>query len=260
MSHRRALALLSFVSVLMASGAVPALAFVDTSSLRQQIKNIEGRLSPDGGLSNLVENLKTAAGEEAKNYLQVTIDGSATTFWDVKLTDWFASHFRALTELGVMGGYKDAAGSLTGKMGPADNVTREQALKIALGSAGTKTASCQGTPASGKVSDWAKPFAVCAAQMNFGIKAGTDLTKPATRAEVLHYLQRAFATDVPEGTPPFGDSKKHLYKNDIAYAYALGIVSGDKNADGSAKGTFRPDANVNRAEAAKMAQLAIELL
>ena len=180
--------------------------------------------------------------------------------WDVPKSAWFYGHVLALMELNIVSGYKNAAGEPTGAYGPADNVTREQALKIAVNSAGIVAANCEGEPASSKVSEWARPFAICAASLNFGVKAGADLKAPATRAEVLHYLLRAFAAEVPDGTPPFDDSKKHMYKNDIAYAYALGIVSGDKNEDGSLKGTFRPDANVNRAETSKMAKLAIELL
>lgn len=260
MSLHRALALLSSVTILLAFASHPTLAFIDTEGLEKQLESIEGQLSPDGGLGKLVEDLEEAAKGEAQNYLQVMISGKGVTIWDVPKDAWFYSPVLALMELRVVSGYKDAAGNLTGKYGPSDNVTREQALKIALGSAGVDTASCQGSAASGKVSEWAKPYAVCAASMNFGIKAGTDLTAPASRAEVLHYVLRAFGATVPDGTAPFADSKGTMYEDDIAYAYALGIVSGDKNADGSLKYTFRPKENVNRAETAKMAKLAIELL
>ncbi len=259
MRNARQLLSLALVGSLLLS-ASPALAFIDTEGLTESLESIEKGLSDPTGLNSLVEELEDAAQGAADAYLQVTISGEATTMWDVKKVDWFYPHVLALAELGIVSGYKGADGKPTGKYGPGDNVTREQALKIALNSAGVVTANCTGEPASTKVSDWAKPFAVCAASMNFGIKAGTDLKAPATRAEVLHYLVMAFQAEVPDGTPPFDDSKSHMYKNDIAFAYALGIVSGDKNADGSLKGTFRPDANVNRAEAAKIAKLSIELL
>ena len=259
MRNVRQLLSLALISSLLAS-ASPALAFIDTGALEKNLESIEKGLSDPTGLNSLVDELQQAAGNAAGDYLQVTVDGQATTMWDVKKTDWFYAHVLALAELGIVSGYKGSNGKPTGKYGPGDNVTREQALKISLNSAGVVTANCTGEPASTKVSDWAKPFAVCAASMNFGIKAGADLKAPATRAEVLHYLVMAFRAQVAEGTPPFSDSKNHAYKNDIAFAYALGIISGDKNADGSAKGTFRPDANVNRAEVAKMAKLGIELL
>jgi hypothetical protein len=259
MKTARQLLSLSLVGSLLL-GAGPALAFIDTEGLNESLERIEQGLSDPTGLDSLVDELEQAAEGAADAYLQVTLDGDVTTMWDVKKTDWFYPHVLALAELGIVSGYKGGDGKPTGKYGPGDNVTREQALKIALNSAGVVTANCTGEAASSKVSDWAKAYAVCAASMNFGIKAGTDLKSPATRAEVLHYLLMAFRTEIPVGTPPFDDSKNHMYKNDIALGYALGIVSGDKNADGSLKGTFRPDANVNRAEAAKMAKLSIELL
>lgn len=260
MPARRPFAFLTSLTLLLTASS--AFAFTEglTEGLQEQLENIEGQLSPDGGLSNLLEDLEEAAQGEAQNYLQVMISGKGVTIWDVPKDAWFYSPVLALMELDIVQGYKDAAGNLVGKYGPADPVTREQALKIALGSTGVDPASCQGSQAGGKVSEWAKPYAVCAASMNFGIKAGTDLTAPASRAEVLHYLLRAFGAEVPDGTAPFADSKGHMYEDDVAFAYALGIVSGDKNADGSLKGTFRPKENVNRAETAKMSKLAIELL
>ena len=207
-----------------------------------------------------IDELEEAAEQSgvASDYLQVSISGRSVTMWDVPKSQWFYSHVLALTELGIVSGYKDASGNPTGAYGPGDNVTREQALKIALGSAGVNEANCSGEAAS-QVSAWARQYSVCANQMGFGIE-GKNLQEPASRAELLHYVLAAFAVNVPEGTPPFADSASHMYKNDIAYGYALEIVSGDKNADGTMKGTFRPDANVNRAETAKIAKLAIELL
>jgi len=247
---------------LVFAGALPsASAFVDTSALREQIGKIEEELAPDGGLGPLLEALEETAGESAANYLQLRMEGKETTVWDVKKSDWFYPHVLALMELGIVSGYKDKQGKALGAYGPADHVTHEQALKIALGAAGTDPAGCGDTaPAGAKSSEWAMPYAVCAAQMNFGIASSTNLQTPATRAEVLHYLLRAFDADVPDGTPPFVDSGEHPYKNDIAYAYALGIISGDKKPDGTLRGTFRPNAPVNRAETAKMAKLAIDLL
>jgi hypothetical protein len=256
----RFVAFASIIALSFSILAAPASAFIDTERLEEQLKNIEGELDPAAGIENLLGDLEKAAQGEAQNYLQATIGGEVVTMWDVPKDAWFYGHVLALMELNIVSGYKNPAGEPTGSYGPGDNVTREQALKIAVNSAGIDTASCSGEPASSKVSEWARPFAVCAASMNFGLKAGTDLKAPATREEVLHYLLSAFRAEIPEGTPPFDDSKSSMYENDIAYAYALGIVSGDKNEDGSLKGTFRPKANVNRAETSKMAKLAIELL
>jgi len=256
---KRFFALVCSIGLLLSSPTT--FAFVDSDALSESLRNIEQGLSGDStGLGGLISELEKAAKESgaASDYLQVTISGRSVTMWDVPKSQWFYSHVLALTELGIVSGYKDTNGNPTGAYGPGDNVTREQALKIALGSAGVDETRCVGT-ASSQVSEWARQYSVCANQMGFGTD-GKNLQEAATRAELLHYVLTAFGVNIPEGTPPFDDSKNHMYKNDIAYAYALEIVSGDKNADGTMKGTFRPDANVNRAESAKIAKLAIELL
>lgn len=55
--------------------------------------------------------------------------GPYTTFTDVPTTAWFAPYVYQLTSQGVMSGYKNADGTSTGKFGPADTVTRAQAVK-----------------------------------------------------------------------------------------------------------------------------------
>lgn len=250
----------AFAAVLLFSAsALPTFAFLDTSALEKNLESIQSELDGGDNVGDLLEELEQAAGADADAYLQARIGGKDVTLWDVPNTAWFFPHVRALIELGVVAGYRNVDGDLTGLFGPADTVTREQALKIALGAAGVAP-DCPAPPASTKVSDWARPFASCAAQMNFGIAPGTDLTQPATRAETVHYLLRAFGVDAPEGNPPFADSATHTYKNDVAYAYALGIVEGFKDVHGNLTGHFGPDENVNRAAMAKMAKLSIELL
>lgn len=248
--------------MVLVSSAPFAYAFIDTSGLSDSLNAIEQGLSKQSsGLEGLLNELEKVAGENSDQYLQVTIGGNATTMWDVPKSAWFYTHVLALTELGIVSGYKDANGKLSGKYGPGNNVTHAEALKIALGAAGVNPASCSGMLAHPGADDhWARQYVICAAERDMGLSSSTDLNSSASRAEVLHYVLKAFGTDIPDGNPPFGDSTSHKYKNDIAYAYALEIVSGDKNADGSEKGTFRPNDPVNRAEVAKIVKLAIELL
>jgi hypothetical protein len=248
--------------ILLISLAKPANAFIDADGLSESLNAIEQDLSGDSsGLSGLLEDLDAAAGENADQYLQVTIGGKTRTMWDVSKNAWFFPHVLALTELGIVSGYKDASGNLTGSYGPGNSVTHAEALKITLGAAGVNPASCSGMLAHPKAQNhWAKQYVVCAMERDFGLTSATDLNAPASRAEVLHYVLKAFGVDAPNGTPPFKDSASHRYKDDIAYAYALEIVSGDKNADGTSKNTFRPNDSVNRAEVAKIVKLAIESL
>lgn len=252
-----ACAIFSFLSAPLTTQA-----FIDTEGLTQSIEELEQSLEGEGNdLGSLLEELDAAAKGDPTSYLQVTIGEEAVTMWDVPKDSWFYSHVQVLTDLEIVSGYKDAEGNPTGEYGPGNNVTHAEALKIALGSAGVDVGGCDGILAHPQaMSHWAKDYVLCAQGMNFGVTSSIDLNASASRAEVLHYVLKAFGIDVSEGSPPFADSADHELKNDIAYAYALEIVSGDTNPDGSEKGTFRPNDSVNRAEVAKIVREAMGVL
>jgi hypothetical protein len=234
-----------------------AFAFMGTDDIAKTINAIDAELSgDDAGLESLLDELEQVAGKRADAYLHVSIDGRNTTLWDVPKASWFYSSVLALTELGIVSGYRDSNGNLTGSYGPANNVTHAEAIKITLGAAGTDPVRCAESSTHPQArGHWAEQYVACAEQKVFGLRSDQGLNEPAKRAEVLHYVLKAFDIEAPNGTPPFADSVSHQYKNDIAYAYALDIVSGDDGKD-----TFRPDDPINRAEVAKIAKLAIALL
>lgn len=251
------------LSLFLMLSAHSVFAFIDTDALTENLNSIEQDLGGDQtGLEGLLTELDAAGGENADAYLSVTDSGGkSVTTWDVPKKAWFYPYVLALTELNIVSGYKNAQGNLTGSYGPGNNVTHAEALKISLGSAGVDPSSCDGSPAHPQAkAHWAKQYVVCAEQRFLGLDLRVALNAPASRADVLHYVLKSFGITAPNGNPPFADSASHQYKNDIAYAYALEIISGDKNADGTEKGTFRPNDPINRAEVAKIAKLAIELL
>src|SRR3989344_543211 len=253
--------ILLFSTLLILGFTNTGFAFLDRSDMEESLKGMEEDLGGTNEFDDLLEELDQAAGENADAYLTITINGQTTTLFDVPKGAWFYSSVQALSSLGIVSGYKNAQGKLTGEYKPANNVTHAEAAKIATLLAGIDQASCTGElKHRGIDGHWAAPYIRCAEKYNFGIPVAMDINAEASRAEVLHYFLMAFEVEIPEGAPPFADSRDHRYKNDIAYAYALEIISGDTNADGSEKGTFRPDAKINRAETAKMARLAMELL
>jgi uncharacterized repeat protein (TIGR02543 family) len=68
--------------------------------------------------------------------------------------------------------------------------------------------------------------------------------KPMTRAEFATMLARFYDSGQDSAaTHPFSDVSEHWAEREIARAYALGLISGYPD------GTFRPDANITRAEA-----------
>lgn len=55
---------------------------------------------------------------------------NTSSFKDVDQAAWYAPYVNTAAAHGVVGGYKDVNGNLTGNFGPGDYVTREQAAKI----------------------------------------------------------------------------------------------------------------------------------
>ena len=67
------------------------------------------------------------------------------TFDDVPTTAWYYDYVEAAVQLGIVNGYTDAAGNLTGMFGPADTVNRAAATKILVNAFSVPTTL---TPAS----------------------------------------------------------------------------------------------------------------
>src|SRR5436305_1260930 len=65
-----------------------------------------------------------------------TTASARTTFTDVPPDAWFAAYVQQASDDGIVGGYADAQGNATGTFGPADSVTIEQAIKMAVKAAG----------------------------------------------------------------------------------------------------------------------------
>lgn len=218
--------------------ASPASAFFEAfSTLSDELKAIE-QSSPEG-LGNLLEKLDAT---------------STTKFGDVRSTDWFYRYVFSVARWGIASGYKNAAGQPTGIFGPGNTVTVAEILKMALKSAQVDETQCRGTPwfAQGE-KHWARAYVLCAQERNMRlIQSAPDLNRPARRAEVLSVIFDAFGDEPPPLFSPFKDTVNHPLESDIAYAAALKMVSGDKDAAGNPLGTFRPNDPIVRAEAAKI--------
>jgi len=175
-------------------------------------------------------------------------------FSDVDSNDWFHTYISSVARWGIASGYKDANGEPTGQFGPADNVTIAQMLKMALRAAQVDETECTGTARLTQAHNhWAHSFVVCAEHKGMRIlNSNPDLNRPALRGEVLSIVHDAFEDTVPPLLSRFSDTIDHPLESDIALAAAMGIVSGDKDANGNPTGNFRPNAPVNRAESAKI--------
>jgi hypothetical protein len=175
-------------------------------------------------------------------------------FLDVPDDAWYRSYVSFLSQAGIVTGEKDAAGVPTGYFRPERTVTVAEVLKMAMGAAKLATTSCPSAPTHAEaVGHWAAAYVACAEAGDVRLvdTRVLNLDRPATRAEMVGVVMDVFGDKPIDVFPMFFDTKNHPMERDIAYLAYMGVVSGDMN-NGKATGTFRPDANLNRAEAAKI--------
>ena len=191
--------------------------------------------------------------------IQVIIDGKTVIFVDVPQSAWFATHVRTAAEAGIVSGYKDSRGMLTGKFGPSNDITIGEALKIAVEGAGYDEDLYASKIQSG-FQHWASPYvSVAKGEAFLVINPRTRLDKAALRSEVAAIFTSAFLVNTENGElgTRYGDvSASTEFATAIEALSRDGVVSGDTDIDGQAVGTFRHSDNINRAEVAKMVILA----
>ena len=181
---------------------------------------------------------------------------------DVPGNAWFAPYIRSASVRGVLAGYRDADGNVTGLFGPGNFVTIEELAKIALKTAGLDETSCgsevRNPAAKGR---WSENFIRCAESRGFSLYSDGSINpaRSATRAEVVVTMLQAWeitASPLPDGERVFKDvSASTQFASFIERAAKDGIVSGTADASGAPTGLFLPDASVTRAETAKIATL-----
>jgi len=231
----------------------PAHAFFESlDEMERSLGNSSDPAPAPAGLDDLIEELAPAV--EAP-----VIAGPL--FTDIPSGAWFEQYVLDVATREIAEGYKDGDGNLTGYFGPGDAVTVAQILKIAMRAAGIDEAQCANAPDHPQArGHWAEQFVACGEQLGMRILAGHPaLDRPARRAEVLSVIHDAFGDRVPSIPAYFDDTAGHAYENDIAYAAEQGIVAGDADESGAPTGRFRPDDGINRAEAAKIISIKMQL-
>jgi hypothetical protein len=191
--------------------------------------------------------------------ISVVIHGQTVTFKDVPESTWYSTYVHDAAAAGIVNGYQDNQAQYTGLFGPSDNVTVAQALKIAVEGAGYRTSAFSTDIDAGVGTHWAAPYVSVGIGMHFPmVSAGMNLDRAATRAEVADIFATAFKVhvDTQAGANYKDVSPASPDAPSIAALSRDKILSGDTDANGNATGTFRPAANINRAEVVKMVLLA----
>lgn len=192
------------------------------------------------------------------------LNGRWLTFRDVPESAWFAPYVRGALEKGIVSGYRDARGDLTGEFKPERGVSVEELAKLAVNVTGGISVRCPETPRNGTASgSWSARFVACAEEGGWSVfsDGSIDVRKPATRAQVVVTLLQAFEIGWGERTGiVFMDVPLSVeFGAAVERAKADGLVNGYVDADGKPTGKFGPTEPVTRAEAAKMVMNALEL-
>lgn len=174
----------------------------------------------------------------------VQVPQTEAPFVDVPADHWAAAPVAQLKEAGVVNGSGD------GNFAPEADITRAEFTKMVVGVMGLEVAAAEVAFEDCTAADWFTPYV--AAAVEAGLVNGVSETEFApnatiTREQAFAIIGRAIdaeattavafedAADIDEYAAPY-----------VALLVELGIVGGyDDN-------TIRPDANITRAEAAKL--------
>jgi len=212
-----------------------------------------------------LDQLELKQREQIKvDYVNVSIDGQSVVFEDVPVKTWFAPYVQSVLKTGVMSGYRDENGALTGTFGPSDSITIAQLAKIAHELANIDENKAQAAPQNTRAQNqWFERYIASAEYLDWEIYKDPriDPLRPATRGEVVNTLLQAL--DVrrfwPHGILFTDVSRNTPYASSIETAATDGVIEGYKLADGTPTGRFGPNDPVNRAEMSKIADTMIKV-
>lgn len=175
-----------------------------------------------------------------KNEPETNEKDDIVTFDDVKESDWYYDELLEAKKLSLIDGIGDNKYNPKGNVTVAEIITMAARIRNAQGGANT-------TLENSTVGKWYLNY------ITFAVNSGLirtddfdDFERPATRQEVAYVFANLFDDiEAVKNTiiPDVDDNTK--YCDSIHKLYALGILKGDDE-----KGTFYPDRNLTRAEAA----------
>jgi hypothetical protein len=202
--------------------------------------------------------------EERSDYVTVTIGGERITFTDAPMKAWYAPYVARVARAGIITGYRDKSGNLTGKYGTIDNVTLAQLAKIAHEVAGIDEMKARSAPRNQRAKGtWFEKYIASAESLHWQVFSDhrVDPSRPATRGEVTTTLLQALNVlrVWPLGKMFHDVAPTSDYAASIETAAKDDVVSGYTNSYGNPTGQFGPDNPVNRAEMAKFVGNAIDV-
>jgi len=174
----------------------------------------------------------------------------APSFGDVANSHWAFEYIEDLVELGIINGFP-------GKVfKPSDTTTRAEFAKILVSALNEAPKTGDGGKFNDTANHWAAGYIEKAADLGIIKGYPTGDFRPnnkVTRAEAVIMVTRAFELEATDDQVSFTDvATDYFAYTEIATAYKHGLISGYPG------NIFKPAANINRAEAAKITSLALQ--
>lgn len=195
--------------------------------------------------------------ESVSEHVQVTVEGQSVTYLDVAVDTWFGPYVATVSDRGILTGYRDGSGKLTGQFGPENPVTLAELAKIMHQLGEIDQNAIGATPRNrSALGKWFTQFVSSAEERGWSIYQNdqADLLRPATRGEVLVTLLQVLDIPLtwPKGSMFTDVTLRTPFAHAIETAATAGIVAGSTGADGKPDGFFHPTDLVTRAEMAKI--------
>jgi thiol-disulfide isomerase/thioredoxin len=198
-------------------------------------------------VSSKVIMKKTISTTVALLLISTTISIIQAAFTDVKQDAWFAPYVARIQEEGIISGYRDTSGNLTGEFGPGETLTKAEAIKILTE---TKRIAEMDSNPSGNIGNaysnleghhWGYGYLIVLNNNNPSITVlESELNQKADRNFVVTLT--ADILKLNNGSKTFTDIKN----SKISAVADAGIISGYPD------GSFGPNNNILRAEMAKI--------
>jgi subtilase family serine protease len=213
----------------------------DADDLRDYLSGLDPANLASTDITSLEELLEKAIASS----MEAKYDDGLVAFKDIQEDQWFFDPVSTAKGLGIVSGYKDASGNLTGDYGAADSVTNGEVMKMVM-----ETLGYGGT---GSVSGhWSDPYYETAKTLGLDVAQFTIQDDPAMRIYIADLLVQVLDLEAGSVAYSFTDVSSSL-QNTINAIASAGIMTGD---DGTSR--FRPYDGINRAEAATVVTRAQE--
>lgn len=176
-------------------------------------------------------------------------------FYDVPVSSWYFPYLQYIQAYGIMNGYQDENGNLTGEFGPENNLTVAECLKIAFITFESRIDLDEDVDALPEVYEelnahWAEEYIRKGYFMNLTILEDLDSFDPnrsITRGEILEMFFEVTSKEISSyETYTANDIEGSKYADMIEFAYEKKYVSGYPD------GSFQPESLLNRAEILKI--------